>query len=140
MTTAVEIIAALDAEIIRIWGAHLARFCPHPKDKMIAERWLSMGATLPMCQRIFTETMEKRHVRNLTIPFSLSYFENMVRDAVTISQEPVPDHPEIVRWKARVAGWVRSRRWDENMWGSQPDQHDTRCPKQVLCALGIKAP
>ena len=135
MTTAVEIIAAFDKAIVDLWGAALARAWPHPKDKMIADRWLATGATLPMCERAFVETLEKRHSRKLTIPFSLSYFENMIRDAITTNAEAVPDDPDTLRWRARVMGWRRNAAlWREEMWGPAPDQPGCRVPRRAIAA------
>jgi hypothetical protein len=79
----VPIICAYDDVVAAIWGEALRRPWPHPKDKVIAERWITAGATLDMCRLVFRDVLEKRHARGLTIPFSLSYFENMIRDAIT---------------------------------------------------------
>jgi hypothetical protein len=76
-----------------------------------------------MCERVFRQTLEKRHARKLTIPLSLSYFENMIRDAITTEAEPVGDDPETVRWRVRVNGWRKGPRWWlEDHWGPPPGQ------------------
>jgi hypothetical protein len=80
-TSPVRIICAYDDAVAAIWSESLRRPWPHPKDKVVAERWIAAGAKLDLCRRIFRDVLEKGHARGLTIPFSLSYFENMVRDA-----------------------------------------------------------
>jgi hypothetical protein len=51
---AVDIIQAYDRIIIDLWGDALGRPWPHVKDKIVAERWLAAGATLLMCERVFS--------------------------------------------------------------------------------------
>ena len=56
--------------------------------------------------------------------FSLSYFENMIRDAITTAAEPVRDDPETARWKARVRGWMQNPAfWRANTWGDPPHSY-----------------
>ena len=132
MTTAVDIIQTYDRIIVELWGDALGRLFPHVKDKMVADRWLAAGATLPMCERVFRETLEKRHARKLSIPFSLSYFENMIRDAITTNAEAVPDDPETARWKARVQGWAKNPAlWRDEMWGPHPGKAGCRVPRHI---------
>src|SRR5690242_6545563 len=104
----VSFISAYDDTIASVWGEPLRRPWPHPKDKVVAERWIAAGATLDICRRVFRDILEKRHARGLTIPFSLSYFENMVRDAITIDREAPQDDPETARWRSRVQGWRKN--------------------------------
>ena len=137
-TAAVVVIQAFDAEIVRLWGERLGRLYPHPKDKVVAERWLAMGATLPMIQRVLRETLEKRHARQLTIPSCLSYFENMVRDAVTTEKEAPQEDAETARWRSRVQGWRKNPKlWIEDQWGSPPGTDGCRVPKRVLSTMGV---
>jgi hypothetical protein len=139
MTTAIDIIAAYDAEIVRLWGDKLARCWPHAKDKLFADRWLAAGATVDLCKAVFAECLERKHVQREPYPTCLSYFENPVKAAIIRAQAPEPDDPDTARWRARVQGWQRNPvLWREESWGFAPDHVHTRCPKRVLSALGIK--
>jgi hypothetical protein len=134
----IPIICAYDDAVAALWGEPLRRPWPHANDKVVAERWIAAGATLDLCRRVFREVLEKRRARSLTIPFSLSYFENMVRDAITTAKEAPPDDPETARWRSRVQGWRKNAKlWIEDQWGPIPGADGCRVPKRVLSTMGI---
>ena len=132
MTTAIEIIQAFDAEIVRIWGANLGRMYPHPKDKVMADRWIAAGATLPICVKVFKDCLERRHVKGEAYPTCLSYFENPIKDAIIKSQAKEPDDPVTSQWKARLSAWREKKLWLDEQWGARPGEEGCRVPRKLL--------
>ncbi|MGE0190189.1 MAG: hypothetical protein AB7Q04_13000 [Steroidobacteraceae bacterium] len=134
--TAVEIIAAFDDAVGAIWGENMRRMWPHPKDKMMADRWLEAGLTVAQAKRVFTEFLEKRKGRQQSIPSCLSYFDNMMRDAIATEKAPVEEDAETVRWRSRVQGWKKNPKlWLADQWGEAPDSPMTRVPRRVLAGI-----
>jgi hypothetical protein len=137
MTEAIDFIAAFDQAIAKVWGEHLARPWPHPNDKLTADRWLAAGATVELCSAVFLRIMETRKDRRLSIPSTLSYFDNPIRDAIAKGEHEATDlHPQDSLWKARLAAWARGGRWIPDQWGPNPTEAGCRVPRRVLNALG----
>ena len=134
MINPTDLIRSYDEAIITVFGPNMARLWPHAKDLTIATRWLEAGATLEQCVFVFKKHLEQRKERNLTIPHCLSYFDNMVRDAVATRAflETQSDLTlEESRWNMRLDAW-RDRKFWQDIWGPSPAENGCMAPRSLL--------
>lgn len=134
MTEPVAIIHAYDEAIVSLFGPNMGRLYPHAKDFTIASRWVEAGATLQQCVSVFKKYLGQRKERGQTIPTCLSYFDNMVRDAIATKAYLETQSnltPEEQRWSLRINGWVEKKFWLDS-WGPNPSEPYCMAPKQFL--------
>lgn len=129
-----EIIQSFDKLVEQVYGPSMGRLYPHGKDFSIASRWIEAGVTLNQCKEVFKTHLEKRKQRSQTVPTCISYFDNMIRDAIATKaymETQSTLSPEEQRWKLRIDGWKKKRFWVET-WGDPPDSPYCMAPRHLM--------
>ncbi len=93
ISQAVAVIGAFDRIRAAVFGANRARPWPHPKDRVVAERWLEAGADLALCEGVFEARFRKQAASGEEPSDSLSHMDRSVAGAIAAKASPMPAAP-----------------------------------------------
>lgn len=90
-SAAKAIIRAFDAARAAAYGEPHRRSHPHAKDLVFAQRWLTAGADVEMCEGVFTATCRTMAEQSRAPPATLGFFDQPIADAIATSNRPMPE-------------------------------------------------